>query len=188
MVGRGSAPLLLRSAIDVDLVFPRFLSPLFELSFRYGGPAGRWLGWRACLLIPTPQRRMDSCPALLPPRGGSLSAHALRARGLNNDFPFALSIKEAKQKHQGKPMLSNKVQLFVSPKKRKRIQRLRGEQVEVYVYMDGEFQSEVPIDTIPASIDFDTSKYTNGDHILTINLRTSQGRCGSSTMKINIQN
>ena len=60
--------------------------------------------------------------------------------------------------------------------------------IEVYVYVDKEFVYEYPVTHLPEVIKFDTTKYTDTSHIITINVKAGEGRVGTCSRRVRILN
>ena len=59
---------------------------------------------------------------------------------------------------------------------------------ELILYLDDTYVAELPVDSFPASIGFDTTEFSNGKHLVTINLLTTDDRAGISLHKVMIKN
>ncbi len=74
---------------------------------------------------------------------------------------------------------------FANPEKRS--SALNGTS-ELILYIDDVYVTELPITAFPASIGFDTTAFSNGKHIVAINLLTADDRAGIDIHAITIKN
>jgi hypothetical protein len=125
---------------------------------------------------------------LLPPRGGRISVHALRPGIFNNDLPFTVKIERSKRVERGVSVITGSIKLSMHIAGNLDKSRMLQDKLEVYLFMDGRFLYEIPIQKLPATAKLDTTKFPNGEHIMTVNLRTVSDRCGAYTMKVMVEN
>ncbi len=59
---------------------------------------------------------------------------------------------------------------------------------ELIVYVDGEYVTEKPLEGFPATIGFNSRDFSNGSHIVTINLLTTDDRAGIAMQRVVINN
>jgi hypothetical protein len=59
---------------------------------------------------------------------------------------------------------------------------------ELIVYVDGQYVTEKPLEGFPATIGFNSRDFSNGSHIVTINLLTTDDRAGISMHRVVIKN
>lgn len=124
---------------------------------------------------------------LHPPHGGVVFNHALHKRHSCGDFTIGLEIagKDARGRI---PVLKGIVPIRIHFKKGPDLARFKRETFESYFFMDGQFVSEVPQEKLPAVFKIDTTKFKNGEHVLSVNLRTLEDHMGTYSKKIRIKN
>lgn len=126
---------------------------------------------------------------LHPPASSNLSYFALEPNSLDAEPEIVIDWQQEKSKDD-KIVLHGKARLqvdFAEPGK-ERATDTKYKWGELLLYIDDEFVVEVPVDDLPAVIDFDSSNFANGEHLLTINLLTGDDRAGIVTHKVLIRN
>jgi hypothetical protein len=122
-----------------------------------------------------------------PPRGGQLSYFSLEADSQEAEPELAVSWENSKEK-KGRVVLKGKAVCTVSfADLNKRASALKAGS-ELILYLDDTYVIETPVDSLPASIGFDTGEFSNGQHVVTINLLTSDDRAGISLHNVMIKN
>lgn len=122
-----------------------------------------------------------------PPTSGKISYFSMEPTSQQAEPEIAVKWLKSKKKKDS-IILKGKASCRVSfAKPEKRTASLMGGS-ELILYLDDEYVAEVPVNKLPANIGFDTSQYTNGEHLLTINLLTSDDRMGLYIRNIIIDN
>lgn len=132
-----------------------------------------------------PDGRYERFP-LHPPHGNDVSLHARHRMGDCGDFNILASINNIRRKGTG-----NKVEsgiLDITVRKEDGYHRLQKEKFEIYLYVDGRYTREEKRSKLPATIQLDTTKLSNGEHLVIVGLMTLENHVGTYTMKINVEN
>lgn len=66
--------------------------------------------------------------------------------------------------------------------------RLLQDRFEPMLYVDGIFETELETGFFPLTWKLDTTKFSNGEHFITVNLRGYAGQFGVASQKLNIRN
>jgi hypothetical protein len=117
-----------------------------------------------------------------PPHGGQIFLHAMHRREHCKDMTIKAAWAAAG------PIKAGLATLLVSAGSDVDFQMLRREQFEIYLFVDGQLLFEGPQMQLPASLNIDTTALTNGTHIITVNLRTSEDHLGAFSLKFMIGN
>lgn len=125
---------------------------------------------------------------LHPPFAGKMMLHALHARELCRDFEIQVDVTRPERMANGIPVITGKAALLVSVGSQVIRTRLVREKFELYLFVDGAFISEGPRKTLPAQLMLDSNKMSNGEHIITVNLRTLEDHVGTLSLKVIVDN
>ncbi len=117
-----------------------------------------------------------------PPHGGQLSFFSLEASSQGAEPILKVRWKRNAKRLKGKAVCTVD---FANPEKRS--SALNGTS-ELILYIDDVYVTELPITAFPASIGFDTTAFSNGKHIVAINLLTADDRAGIDIHAITIKN
>ncbi len=118
-----------------------------------------------------------------PPHGDQIAFYPSLPNGLQPDLHITTGFSGEVKKKKGRYILKGEVAVKVELESGV-IDNNPAETKELMLFLDGKLVREDKIDSLPASMTFDTAKMSKGNHILTINLRTSGDRAASSSMKI----
>jgi hypothetical protein len=124
-----------------------------------------------------------------PPSSGKHNQFSIEPGSLRGDPAIAVSFQKGKKKKDKDPGgLGGIVQLHVSFSEPQKHTASLTTKTEIYLYIDDQFIGEMPIDGLPASMNFDTGRFANGEHLATVNLYTGDDRVGIHVEKIIINN
>jgi hypothetical protein len=120
---------------------------------------------------------------LHPPHGHNVAYLTAQPNAIAPDPRIAIEL-EGKQKNTVKGMVPVHVDLEpgLSP-----AQQLR-EEFELYLYIDGIMETEINRATVPQTIRWESSKYPNGKHVITVNILSTADRAATFSEKVNIAN
>ena len=122
-----------------------------------------------------------------PPHGKRLSYIALLPHGLLPDPGITGRFGKGRRTRKGVYLLHGKVPVFLDLV-RGRLGTDPPETIERYLFVDGKMIEEGPADGLPAKILLDTGRFSNGKHIVTLGLRTSDDRSATCSMVVKITN
>jgi hypothetical protein len=88
---------------------------------------------------------------------------------------------------ENSPIVSGVVPILLSMDDKNMVNALR-ERVEPVFYVDGKYSFENEVGFLPMTWMFDTTKFNNGKHYVTVNVRGYEGNFGISTMALIIKN
>ena len=125
---------------------------------------------------------------LHPPRGKKIMVHALHKREFCHDMQIKVDLIHTRGTVKGIPVIGGNTEFKVMTANKNDLEHIIRERFELYQFMDGSFVYEGPQKTLPAVIRLDTTKFANGRHIFTVNLRTSEDHVGTYSMKVYIKN
>ena len=125
---------------------------------------------------------------LRPPHGEKIYVHAMHKRDLCHDMTIQAAVFKARKSQDGLPILRGRAEVQVTAGADVNPRQLEREKIELYCFVDGELLFEGPYPELPAKLSIDTRKIGNGEHLLTINLRTFEDHVGTYSMKVLIQN
>ena len=125
---------------------------------------------------------------LHPPHGKNLAFNILHAGDDDTELPISVKTTVPVLSEKNIPVIRRQADFTVDIGQQADRGRPMGERIEVYYYMDGKLIYEGPVDGLPAVINVDTTDYSNGEHIFTVNLRTEKSRIGAYSMKVRIEN
>jgi len=103
-----------------------------------------------------------------------------------SDYVISLRLPESTKSVNGTPVFTGIVPIRISLQKGE-LERLQQDRFEPMLYMDGKFVSELETGFFPITWRLDTSKYSEGEHFLTVNLRGYDGQFGVTTGKLYIR-
>ena len=126
--------------------------------------------------------------ALRAPHGNKVMLHALHSWELDRELSIRAEIVNPVAVKNKIPTVKGKASIRVHVDEKTNVPHLLRGKFEVYLFMDGVLLYEVPAEEIPAIAAFDTRKYANKEYALTINIRTTDDRVGTYSMKIRIRN
>ncbi|MDY6793022.1 MAG: hypothetical protein SWH54_17290 [Thermodesulfobacteriota bacterium] len=126
--------------------------------------------------------------SLNPPRGEKIMVHALHKREFCHDIPIKVDLIGTRGTIKGSPIIGGTADIKVMTAYKSDLEHIIRERFELYQFMDGNFVYEAPQKTLPVIMKLNTNKFTNGLHIFTINLRTSEDHVGTYSMKVYIKN
>lgn len=124
---------------------------------------------------------------LRPPHGEQIYLHAMHRRELCHDMTIGLSVLKSRGTTDGVPVLGRNAVLKVSAGANMNYRQLEREKIELYCFIDGQLLFEGPYPALPAKLKVDTSEIPNGDHLLTVNLRTFEDHVGTYSMRIRVE-
>lgn len=124
---------------------------------------------------------------LHPPHGKQLAYFSLLPHGLLPDLSITAGFGDAIKKTRGVYQLRGQASIFIDLAKGT-LGRNPEEAIELYLYVDGKMIHEGPAADLPAELTMDTQKFTNGPHMVTLNLRTSEDRAASFSTQVSIVN
>lgn len=137
-------------------------------------------GSKQRLKQPDPQQERA---AVHPPTGNEIFIHSLHPRYICQDPEVVVEIlKGASKSKAGPSIFGRRVRISVTTLDSDRARIMEQMQSELYLFVDGVFQSEVKAPTLPAVVTFNTKKLSRGRHNLTINLRNIEDHVGSMTI------
>ncbi len=113
-----------------------------------------------------------------PPRGGRLSYFALEADSQGEELELAVILKTSQKDWKGKTVIKGEAVYgvdFVDFDKKSSTIKPGS---ELIIYVDDLYVAEHPIDNMPATIAFDSTKFKNGKHEVTINVMVTDDRAG----------
>jgi hypothetical protein len=125
---------------------------------------------------------------LHPPSAEHLFLHALHARSACRDFAIGVDLGPSNTGGDTPAVVSGILDLNVFIDDAAVPDFLMREKIEIYVYMDGRFVLEEPRKTLPARLTLDTARFSNGQHILTLNVRTNEDHIAVSSLKVMVKN
>jgi len=125
---------------------------------------------------------------LHPPRGKKIMVHALHKREFCHDIPIKVDLIPTRGSIEGIALISGTAEFKVMAANKNDLKHMIRERFELYQFMDGKFVYEGPQKTLPHTIKLNTTKFANGHHIFTVNLRTSEDHVGTNSMKVYIKN
>lgn len=129
---------------------------------------------------PDPQQERT---AVQPPTGNDIFIHSLHPRHVCQDPEVAIELLSgASQGKGGAAIFGGQVRISVTASDSDRARSMERMQSEIYLFVDGVFQSEVKAPTLPAEVTFNTKGLARGPHNLTINLRNVEDHVGSMTI------
>jgi hypothetical protein len=124
-----------------------------------------------------------------PPGTGKHNQFSIDPGSQRGDPAIAVSYRKGKKKTKSDPgSLSGIVQIHIAFTEPDKNSANITTKTEIYLYIDDQFVGESPINGLPASVDFDTKKFANGEHLVTVNLYTGDDRVGIHVQKIVINN
>ncbi len=125
---------------------------------------------------------------LHPPFARKMMLHALHNREICHDFAIQVDIIRPERISNNIPVITGKAALLISIGSQVTQARLVREKFELYLFVDGAFISEGPRKTLPAQLMLDSNKLSNGEHIITVNLRTLEDHVGTTSLKVTVDN
>jgi hypothetical protein len=137
--------------------------------------------------IAAAQTAIKSYP-INPPKGGRLSYFSLEPASQGEEPELAITLAKSKKDWRGKTVVKGKVEYsvdFADPEKKASTLEPGS---ELIIYVDDVYVAEHPIDSLPASISFDSKKFTNGKHEVTINVMALDDRAGIWLQNVVIKN
>lgn len=126
--------------------------------------------------------------SLYPPQGNNTFLHVYHQRDESHDIEITAELINPVKSDAQIPVIKNTVSFKIMVDEQENIKHLTKEKFEVYLFMDGKLIFEGPEATIPSILKFDTNEYLNGEHVVTINFRTTEDRVGTYSLKVNIEN
>jgi len=160
-----------------NIAFDAFSVP--ENSIMLNGPASA---------TPAPKTAEPSRTfPVFPPNGGKLAYFLSLPHGLLPDLGITAVPTSFVRKNKGIYHVKGKVPIRVSLS-RGALAHNPEEGIELYLYVDGRMIHEGPAESLPADVNMDTRKFSNGKHLVTLNLRTSDDRAASFSMEVSINN
>lgn len=131
---------------------------------------------------------LDKNFPLYPPHGSDLFLHALHKRRTCGDMRIRIALEATQADPKTMPTIYGKTVLRVLPAEGVDLELLRREKFELYLFVDGRFLYEGPKETLPASLELDTAAFSDGEHVITVNLRTPEDHVGIGSAKVRIKN
>lgn len=127
---------------------------------------------------------------LHPPHGQNVFIHAHHQRSTCKDFTITANMQNTERNWRGQRIARGKVDIDFSLDldSEHRHSHLKKEGFEIYLYVDDQFIVEERREDVPASISLDTTKLKNGNHFLTVGLRTLEDHMGTYTIKFKVDN
>jgi hypothetical protein len=123
-----------------------------------------------------------------PPKGGRLSYFSLEADSQGEEPELMVDLTKSKKDWRGRTVLKGDVLYNITfADLDKKASTLKAGS-ELIIYVDDTYVIENPIDSLPATIGFDSRKFSNGKHEVTINLLTTDDRAGISIHNVMIKN
>ncbi len=122
-----------------------------------------------------------------PPHGKRLAHYSLVPAGMTPDLDISATIPGSVVDQDGVVQLIGNQELQLTLSNGSPPPTV-DERFELYLYVDGKMMYEIPTGSLPASINFETSKVANGLHMVTLNLITSEHRTGSTSFRVMITN
>lgn len=127
--------------------------------------------------------------SVLPPSGPTVSPYSLFSTSFLPDPEIAITLKGGQYKNDAVPTVKGTVSFGVDVADKSGVpMSLTKEKMEVAIYIDTQLNTETYLYKLPAKLDVDTTKLTNGEHYITINVRTPDYRVGLFSGKLMIAN
>ncbi len=125
---------------------------------------------------------------IYPPQGENIFLHAFHQKDVRHDMPITATLINPLDSREQIPIVKGDAIFEVGVNEDEDIDDLIREKFEIYVFVDGNLVFENPANTIPTRVRLDTTLYPNGEKVVTMNLRTTEDRVGSVSLKVNIKN
>ncbi len=125
--------------------------------------------------------------ALYPPQEDNLFLHVFHPRDVSHDIAINAALLNPASNTKI-PVVKGIASFKVNVDEKEDKKYLKQEKFECYIFVDGKLVYENPQDKLPSILAFDTSKYPNGEYVITINFRTTEDRVGTYSLKVNIKN
>ena len=122
-----------------------------------------------------------------PPHGTRIAFYPTLPNGLLPDLLMTTGFSQTTRKKGGRYKVSGQIPISLNIS-HGIVSEDSGETIEALLYVDGLMVKEDKIVKLPSRIMIDTTKLSNGDHVVTVNLRTSGDRAASSSMNIFVNN
>ncbi len=124
--------------------------------------------------------------SLHPSHGRHKYKYVRKTRFSDKGDRIKLKLLGRKRIKKGLPVLKNTARFKVAF--RKKAKHDLGDSSEVCMFMDGTYFVEIYDDTIPLTVNIDTTKYSNGEHFITANFRVNEKYVDTCSLKFWIEN
>jgi flagellar hook assembly protein FlgD len=134
----------------------------------------------------TADRKYKTFP-VHPPIGKDISRFALYFRSDLRDLKISVALAGADGKSKN-PGLKGLQTLTLNILEEENLPELLRNGAEAYLFIDGKFLYELPLEKIPVDMKLDTGKIQNGEHLLVVNVKTRSNQMGIYSMRIKVKN
>ena len=133
-----------------------------------------------------PFKRIQAERIFMHPASGHVFMHSLHERQFCRDIDIAVSVKSKSWFRKNPPVISGITDVQVDIPDRDHLAYLVREGMEIYAFMDGAFITEIKVKSFPAGIEFKTDPFTAGEHVLTINVRSTEDHMGTHSLAVRV--
>lgn len=115
-----------------------------------------------------------------------IAAHDQQPADQRGDYPISLTVVDGKKQKDGSIRVSGMVSVIVDVDP-SMIPRLVNQRFEQSFYIDGRYLFENEIGFFPATLQWDSSAYSEGIHYITANVRGYEGNFGMATVRVLVE-
>jgi hypothetical protein len=131
------------------------------------------------------ERRGRATHPLHPPSGGELFMHSLHQRRFCRDMGVEVAVDDRSVDPRSAIRVNENVTVQVDIPDRHHRKHLLHQGLEVYLFLDGIFLTEVKAASLPAQLEVELGdQFSAGDHILTVNVRSFEDHAGTYSLKL----
>jgi hypothetical protein len=130
------------------------------------------------------QRWRQATYPLHPPSGGELFMHSLHQRRFCRDMAVEVAVDNRQIDPRSAIEVNENFSVQVDIPDRDHGKHLLRRGLEVYLFLDGVFLTEVKATTIPAQLEVALDQFSAGEHILTVNVRSFEDHAGTYSLML----